>query len=73
MAPDENCVSLDADEIPDRCDTIIAPVESRVDSSRMGCGLLAQQGAQCRFQGRFFVSSNWYINTSFETCEGFTL
>ena len=32
MAPDKICASLNADEIRDRCDTIIAPVESRVDS-----------------------------------------
>ena len=36
-----------------KCYTIIAPVESRVDSSQMGSGLLAQQGTQLRFEGRF--------------------
>ena len=47
MAPDEICASLDADGLRHRCDTTIAPVESRVDSSQMGHGLLAQQGTQC--------------------------
>ena len=53
MAPDEIHASLDADEIQDRCDTITAPVDSRIDFSRMGSGLLARQGTQCRFEGRF--------------------